>query len=232
MIRIRIKHTGPDKAIDSLIRQLTHIDTMGRILHYAASVIWIPEIERRLDISTSTSGYKDFLNQSLDTLDPEFVKRLGSGDWSGMSQAERKIVGGYRPGEITDKISQAIKASLPIKTGGSIAVGIADVDLLNQVFIESEKSGEPNYKIWQVLQWGTGVEAGGAPVIRTGKQIFFNGKTSQGVLAGVTSNPGFKGREYFVQLDGSIHKSDHITRNYVMKYITKTLKRHSYKGKI
>ena len=235
-IYLTVDSSGVEKAVKQLRKMLAEVSTMGRILQYAASAIWVPNIEDRLLSNiTTTSGYRQFLDQALSNLDPDFVARLGNASgWADRSEAERR---GYNPGEITEKISEAIKASIPVKTPGIIAVGIGNINLLNGLL--NHVTGESKYKIWQILQWGTGEYVpGGSAVIRTGKQVFFESKEQRGVLIEegnpladkeFTKNPGFKGREYFVQIDGSIHESDYVSRDYVLRYMRKIIKKYSYK---
>lgn len=228
-IELTFDSSGVEKAIENLKRDLTEVETIGKILYHAASAIWIPRIQERLFQRTGASGYETDLAKTMEELDPDFVKRLGNqSGWANRTEAERR---NYQRGEITSKISNAIKASLPIKGGGVIAVGIGDLNLLNEI-MASDPKGEEGYKIWQILQWGTGQYVpGGSPVLRIGKQVFFYNEFQKGVLAYQTVNPGFAGREYFVQLDGTIHESDYISREYVLKYMRKIVKKYSYKKK-
>lgn len=226
-IELTFDSSGVEKAIENLKKDLTEIDTVGKILYHAASAIWVPRIQERLFNRTGKSGYEDDLDKTMNELDPDFVKKLGNrSGWADRTEAERR---NYHRGEITSKISNAIKASLPRKGGGVIAVGIGDLNLLNEIMVSDQK-GEDGYKIWEILQWGTGQYIpGGAPVLRMGKQVFFYNQFQQGVLAFQTINPGFAGREYFVQLDGTFHESDYISRDYIIKYMKGIVKKYSYK---
>lgn len=237
MINVTVNSSGVIKSWESLTKALTGVDTMGRILHYVSSALWVPSINNRLFRSTATSDYRDKLGFTFDDIDPEFVAYMGRGGaWSSKTDAERRVPGGYKQGEITANISSAIKASMPIEQSGVLMVGVASIDELNAV--AGIIGTNSHYPIWQILQWGTGSFApGGSPVIRTGRQIFFDGD-DRGVFVGAgfpkafseaTVNPGFKGREYFVQLSGEMHRNDYVTVAYVMKYISRMVKKYSYK---
>jgi len=230
MIKLEIDGSGALSAIKKLRNGLLGVDMMGRILEHATSAIWIPLIVGRLNKSTATTAYENELDQSLQQLDKDFADWVDPyGTWTYQPEWKRRIAGGYRKGEITDNIESAIRASTPIAGEGYIAVGIGDISLLNDLApIIGENS---HFHIWEILQWGTGVYSpkGGSPIVRTGKQIFFDRKQDKGVMAYQTVNPGFRGREYFVQLDGDIHKADYAVRDYVLRYMRKIVKKYSYK---
>ncbi len=228
------------KAGRGLVKALTDVDHMGRVMQYAAQAIWIPNIMGRLMKSTSTSGYEVYLDKTMFDLDKGFVERLSSPQssdaWALKTQAERKIPGGYVKGSITEAIADAIKVSPPIKTSGMIVVGIASLDELNSLFTQIK--GSDKIRIWQILHYGTGVYTpGGAKIERNKKQVYYDPKAAKsdgspgaGVLASYgTSNKGFRGREFFVQLDGTFHESDYATRSYILKYMKKAVEKYSYK---
>jgi len=228
MIDITVDASGAIKFAEDLEKYLTEVQTIGRILQYATSVIWIPNIKTRLFKSTSKTFYQGELGQTMRQLDPDFVDRLGGGNWADVTEAERR---GYNKGEITEAISQAIKAEIADATKGHIAVGVGDLDILNSISAGVANS-EVGHSIWQILNYGTGMFVpGGSSIIRYGKQVFFNRTLDTGVLAWKTENPGFRGREYFVQLDNTFHESDYLTRDYVIRYMANIVKRLSYGGK-
>lgn len=228
LISLNIDLSSVVENVRSMINDLSSPDTMGKQLYIAASQKWIPNIHDRLmNTNTSTSGYRSELSYSMSELDPEFVALIGNDSgWADKTEAQRRTKDGYRPGEITQAIKSAITASLPISDDGYIFVGIGDYDKLDNAYKIS--GTDMQYKIWQVLQWGTGVYGPyGSPVVRKGKQIFFHRAYGAGIIANETVNPGFKGREFFVQLDGSFHMSDYETVEFIMSYISKVVREHS-----
>lgn len=228
-IQIDIDISGVVKAVKGLQHSLLDAETMGRILQYASSVIWIPNVFERLDKSTAKSGYEKELDKTLYELDKEFVLKHPNRRYFTMTEAERRTRnGGYQKGEITANIKSVIDVSEPIAGEGYIAVGIGDRDLLNQV---AGAIGNTDIPIWEVLQWGTGIynPKSGSPVIRVGLQVFFHRKVGKAVAVKRTKNPGFEGRQYFVQLDGNIHQADYSVVDYVTRYMRRMLKRYSYK---
>jgi len=239
MIRVRIKDTGVISAVNGLINDLTEVATMGTVMKFAANAIWIPKIESRLfNNETSTSNYEAHLYQSMKDLSPNFVRALGNATgWADVMEWERRNRGGgYKEGEVTSAIARVLRVSQAMKVGGVLAVGIGDLEELQGATIHLD--GDSKYKLWQILQWGTGEYAGKGKILRVGKQIFYNENmtsfadaTEHGILAYQTKSPGFKGREYFVQLDGTMHESDLVTKAYILNYINNTIKKWSYKGK-
>lgn len=226
-INITFDASGVINAIDKVNHFLMDEETMGRILQYSASAIWIPLIEKRLFKSTKQSDYDTVLNQTMFELDEDFAARSPQTFYK--TEGERKIPGGYRKGEITNNIRNAIAASTPFKIGGIIAIGIGDKEMLDSV--AGAIGNGSKYKIWEILQWGTGTynPQNGSPVVRYGTQVFYDTKHKKGVIVQQTVNPGFKGREYFVQLDGEIHYADYTVSNYVLKYMRRIVKKYSYK---
>jgi hypothetical protein len=234
MIQLKMDFSGVEEATRKLVRDLSSIHKLGRIMRFASSAIWVPNISGRLlNTDTSTSGYQAHLNKSMYQLDPAFVERLAgqslnsqaSIDWALQTEAERRVPGGYKPGEISQAIDSAIRASQPTKVAGIIAVGIGDIDELNNLFPILDEGRK--WKLWEILQYGTGAGAGKGDVVRVGKQIFFSEKLQRGIITRETTNPGFKGREYFVQLDGTFHESDYLTRDYIIRYMEKVVKKYS-----
>lgn len=59
-------------------------------------------------------------------------------------------------------------------------------------------------------------------------QIFYDGKTG-GHITGQTVNPGFRGREFLVQMDGTIIESDRIIATEILSYIDKSVRKYSFK---
>lgn len=204
-------------------------------MQFGAEMYQVRNIKQRLNVRTGTSGYEMELRSTMKKLDEQFVNRLSgnysvdaadfsSSGWANRTEAERRVKGsGYRKGKITKAIERTIRASQPFKIVGGQAVGIAAYAELDNLF--PQLGVEDTYKLWQILNYGTGnLGAGGSPVIRTGKQVFYNRKIRKGVLAYRTSNPGFKGREFFVKMDGSMHQADIATRNYIINYMRQVLR--------
>lgn len=234
MISIKIDDSGVKRSFQQLKKSLFASSDMGIAIKLISDSVWVPNIKARLNVPTSTSGYEAELGQTMKKLDPQFVNRLSnlyggqsSAVWADRTEAERRAPGGYQQGEITDRIEEAIKTSNPFKIPDGVAVGIGEFGVLNNLF--PHLGVEKTYKLWQILNYGTGSLAGGSPVIRTGKQVFFNRKMRKGVLAYMTTNPGFKGREFFVKMDGSIHESDYIVQQYIVKYMRSVVKNLSYR---
>lgn len=228
LISMHIDMSGVKKNMQKMIHELTSKETIGRQLYLAASQKWVPNItDRLMNTHTSWSGYQYELPYSLSELDPEFVNLLGnSSGWADQTEAQRRTKDGYKQGEITNAIRGAIQASQPIEEPGYIFVGIGEYNRLDNVYTIA--GANMQYKIWQILQWGTGVYGPyGSPVVRKGKQIFFHRAFGTAVMTEKTVNPGFRGREFFVQLDGSIHMSDYETVDMVMSYIVKIVKEYS-----
>jgi len=235
MIKMRIKDAGVLASADALIANLTSTAVMGRVMRFAANAIWVPNIEERLfNTDTSQSNYSSHLYKSMKDLSPEFVKYLGnSTGWADVMEWERRVKGGYKEGEISEAISLALKSSEAMNIGGILAVGIGNLNELKNVM--SRLDGDSKYKLWEIVQFGTGTYAGKGEIIRVGKQIFYDEKKvnkfgEHGIMARVTKSPGFKGREYFVQLDGTMHESDIVTKTFILNYINRVIKRYSYKG--
>jgi hypothetical protein len=201
---------------------------MGIAMKLISDGVWVRNIKARLNVRTATSGYEAELSQTMKKLDPKFAKALGGGAWADRTEAERRAPGGYNRGEITSKIENAIKASEPFKIPDGIAVGIGEFEVLNNLF--PGLGVEQRYKLWQILNYGTGtIGAGGGPVIRTKKQVFFNRKLRKGILAYTTSNPGFKGREFFVKMDNTMHESDIVVQQHIIRYMRAVVKNLSYR---
>lgn len=218
----------------------TSTNKLGRYMQYGAEHT-VDNIKKRLNVRTGTSGYEQELKMTMKKLDQQFVNRLSGnyavdassfsgGAWANRTEAERRVKGtGYRKGIITKAIEKTIRVSEPFKVTGGIGVGIAAYDELNSLF--PQLGVEDTYKLWQILNYGTGtLGAGSSPVVRTGKQVFYNRKIRQGVLAYRTTNPGFKGREFFVKMDGSMHQADIMTRNYIFNYMREALKKNPLIG--
>lgn len=210
-------------------------DAMGRVLHAAASMVWVPKIIHRLKTNqTSVSGWENDDVLTIMQRDPDFVQQLGPPyDWAERDEQERR---GYKPGK-EKEIENAIKASQPYRGSGYVFVGIGDISLLDSAAKIS--TDNPGIKLWKLLQWGTGIYGKEKrPIVRYGRQIFldrrqhgaFNWKPVLVEEGAGTYNEGFMGREFFVQLDGDIHESDFETVKGVREYITKKLKQYSYKG--
>jgi len=229
LIKININGNGAIKAIQGLRRDLFEIETIGKVLYHASSVIWIKHIKDRLHESTGASAYEYSLNRTMFELDPDFVNGMVTHDWALQTEAQRRTPGGYKKGNITKKIESAIKASPPIKGDGYIAVGIANIDLLNS--LAGLTGTNAKIEIWRVLQFGTGLfnPFGPKAVVRTGNQVFFSSKTGNGIQTQKTVNPGFRGREYFVRLDGDIHRDDVDVKQYIIEYMKRITKKYSFK---
>jgi hypothetical protein len=168
-------------------------------------------------------------------LDKDFVNRLSgnyyvdaaqfsSGSWANRTEAERRIKGsGYKKGKITRALMEAMKPSPPEKIPDGVGIGIGRISVLDNLF--SYLDVERQYKLWQIINYGTGtLGAKGSPVIRTKKQVFYDRKVKKGVLAYTTSNPGFKGREFIVKMDGSMHRADMVVRDNIFIYLQEMLK--------
>jgi hypothetical protein len=229
MIKLKADMSGILKKFERINTAITDPKKIGLGLHSAANLL-VNNILDRLDVRTGLSGYEQELRKTMWQLDEDFVNRLSgnyyvdasqfsSASWANRTEAERRVKGsGYRRGRITKAIKSVIKASQPIEIADGTAVGIARFDELNNLF--THLGVEHQYKLWQILNYGTGtLGAKGSPVIRTKKQIFFNRKIQKGILAYTTVNPGFKGREFFVKMDGSMHKTDIIARNQIFSYL-------------
>jgi len=68
-------------------------------------------------------------------------------------------------------------------------------------------------------------------IIRTGNQVFFDSTgDGGGVATPVTKNAGFKGRGYFVQLDGDFHSADYSIKFAIFDYMKKMLAKYNFKG--
>jgi hypothetical protein len=235
MIKVTADMSSIMKSYHRIHDSLTSLDKMGKIMQLGAEMYQVRNIKQRLNVRTGTSGYEMELKSTMKKLDEQFVNMLsgnysvdaadfGSSGWANRTEAERRVKGGgYRKGRITKAIERTIRASQPFKIVGGIAVGIGAYEELDNLF--PQLGVEDTYKLWQILNYGVGtVGAGGSPVIRTGKQVFYNRKIRKGVLAYRTSNPGFKGREFFVKMDGSMHQADIATRNYIINYMRQVLK--------
>lgn len=244
LVRIRMKDTGVLAAVDALIADLSATGGLGRAMRFAASAIWIPNIEERLfNTDTSTSDYKAHLYSTMKDLSPRFVQYLGNASgWADVMEWERvNKRGGYREDEISGAIAKALRASQAMNMGGIIAVGIGNIEQL--IGATSNLDGSNEYKMWEILQYGTGTYAGKGQIVRAGKKMIFYDKTKtsfvdqgahvndteHGILARQTKSKGFRGREYFVQLDGTMHESDIVTQTYILNYINKTIRKYSYK---
>lgn len=162
-------------------------------------------------------------------LDPGFVNSLATQAWAMQTEADRRLPGGYKRGKITSDISDAIKSSEVISDDGFVAVGIADIEDLNAVAGIMGKGSD--VEIWRILQFGYGVDSpyGGHAVQRIGNQVFYSTVLGRGIHTNITINKGFKGREYFVRLDGDIYSSDYAVVNYIMDYLKYQLNRYSFK---
>jgi hypothetical protein len=238
MIKARIDDTSVRQSYKKLYNKLMKPRGMGKVLQYTCASIWVPNIKARLGVSTSTSGYQAELDQTMNQLDPVFVQRLGgqsltgnaSSAWADRLESERRVPGGYNRGEIVKAIEQAIKVSDPRNIMDGIAVGIGSFNELDNLFPMLDN--ESAYRLWQIIHYGTGsLGAKGSPVVRTGKQIFFNRRRGEGVLTWQTTNPGFKGREFFVKMDNTMHESDYVVRSYIIKYMQKVVQDLSSKRK-
>ena len=198
MLRLKINDIGVIRAMEGLMTDLTSASKMGAAMRFAASAIWIPNIEERLfNTDTSRSNYKAHLNQSMSQLSPKFVNFLGNASgWADVMEWERRVPGGYKEGQISEAIAKALDASQAVNMGGVLAVGIGELSKLNNLFPQLD--GTRRIKLWQILQHGTGTFAGGGKILRVGKQVFFNdGMTNQfgehGILAyQTTQNPGLR----------------------------------------
>ena len=231
MIKVKADFSKVIESFERIKDSFTSPEKVGRYMSIGLEVILAEAIRRRLGVRTSTSGYDQELGATMSQLDKAFVARLAGqslnsvarSDWADVSEAERRAPGGYRKGQITKAISNAIKASHPMKIPGGVGAGLAKFSDLNNLF--PQLGVEKRYKLWQIINYGTGtLGAGGSPVIRTGKQIFYNRKVRKGFLAYTTINPGFKGREFFVKMDGSMHRSDLQLRDFIMSYLTESFK--------
>ncbi len=239
MIRIRIDRSGVTQSFEQLKKSLMEPSEIGVAMKLISDGVWVRNIKARLNVRTATSGYEAELSTTMKKLDLQFVNRLsgnysvdaasfGSSAWADRTEAERRAPGGYNRGEITSKIENAIKASEPFKIPDGVAVGIGEFGVLNNLF--PGLGVEKQWKLWQILNYGTGnIGAGSGPVIRTGKQIFFNRKTRKGILAYSTINPGFKGREFFVKMDNTMHESDFVVQQYIIRYMGAVVKSLSYR---
>jgi len=225
--QLTIDGSGVLKAANALEKALLSAETMGRVLEYASAAIWIPLIQNRLERHTGTSGYESELDVTMYDLDPTFAaKYTPSGGWS--TEAERRIPGGYQRGEITKSIEKAIQPSPPIVGKGYIAVGIGNIDMLNAL---APAIGDTEWKIWQVIHWGTGEfnPKSRKAVVRSKPQTFYDARNKKGKTVKTTTNPGFQGRQFFVQFDGDIHRADYSVELYVMAYMAKMTKKYSYR---
>jgi hypothetical protein len=219
--------TGVLMAVSKLEKTLTEYGAIGQVLRNATNAIWIPNIKQRLFKSTSTSGYSAELGNTMYELDPDFVNRIGSNRLRSVTEGERRAPGGYIKGEISELIEDAIKAETASAVKGHIAIGVGNLDKLNNIM--PHLGADDGTKIWQILNYGTGIYYNGSPTVRIGLQIFFNRKIGKGVIAQQTSNEGFKGREFFVQLDNTMHESDYLTKDRVIDYMMRVVKKYSYK---
>ena len=233
MLRLRINEIGVIRAMEAFMTAMT--TDLGKAMQTAVTGILIPMIEDRLfNTDTSTSGYKDFLYNTMKGLSPDFVSYLGNASgWADVMEWQRKTSSGYKEGEITQAIGAALRASHAVNAGGVLAVGVGSIQELNNILPHLD--GDRTIKLWEIINYGTGEGAGKGRVIRTGKQIFYNPKMvnqfgEHGILARQTSNPGFKGREYFVQLDGTMHEGDIAVKVEILNYINLLIKKYSYKG--
>lgn len=238
MIKITADDSGVKKSYKQLKERLFGASRIGQVMKITADSIWIPKIKARLGVSTSTSGYEQELSETMHKLDQEFVARLAgqslnslaTSAWADRTEAERRVPGGYKQGEITNAIERAIKSSQPFKIVDGIAIGIGAYSVLDSLFPQLDS--EQTYKLWQILNYGTGtIGAGKGPVIRTGAQIFYNRKIRKGVLAYATSNPGFKGREFFVTMDNTMHESDFVVQQKIINYMKSVVRDLSYRKK-
>jgi hypothetical protein len=242
LVRTRIKTLGVTQAVNGLMMDMS--SPSGRLaaaMRYAANAIWIPNIEERLfHTDTSQSNYRAHMFDSMKNLSPGFVQALGNASgWADVLEWQRvNDSGGYKDGEISQAIRKAIKASQVMQIGGVLAIGIGNISDLESA--TAQLDGNNAYKMWEILQYGTGTFAGKGEIIRVGKQIFYDDtKTSfvggalaqgeHGILASQTKSAGFKGREYFVQLDGTMHESDLVTQVYVLNEINRIIKKWSFK---
>lgn len=235
MIKFNFDASGVQRAVRSLCNELRDREVMGAVLHKAASAIWVPLIRNRLETTeTAQSNWRDDVDLTMMDTDPDFVKSLGEPyGWAQRTEGERRD---YEPGRVR-QISDAITASTPMEGPGYLFVGIGDMDLLDQVADITTR--DQSIKLWQLLQWGTGIYGKEQrPILRRGLQIFMNRNTNpfEGVLIGApgaskmyTLNPGFKGREYFLQWDGDIHQMDFVTVRAVKNWIKSKVKQYSYK---
>jgi hypothetical protein len=224
MIAMSVDSTGVLKAIKELETRLTEYSGIGKVMRNVTNAIWIPNIKVRLFDSKSTSGYEQDLDSTMYDLDPEFVDRLGSQKLRDVTEGERR---GYNRGEITSLIDKTIIAQTASVIKGNIAIGVGNLEQLNQIM--PHISAKDGATIWQIIHYGTGSKAGGSDVVRYGRQVFFDRRIGKGVLAQKTTNAGFKGREFFVQLDNTMHESDFEAREKILEYMRKVVKKYSYK---
>jgi len=245
LVRARIKDKGVTQAINGFIMDMS--SPTGRLaaaMKYAANAIWIPNIEERLfHTDTSQSNYRAHMYDSMKSLSPGFVQALGNASgWADVLEWQRiNDRGGYKDGEISQAIRKAIKASHVMQVGGVLAIGIGNISELESA--TKNLDGNNAYKMWEILQYGTGTFAGKGEIIRAGKKMIFYdetktsfvnqgtslGQTEHGILARQTKSAGFKGREYFVQLDGTMHESDLVTQVYIINEINRIIKKWSFK---
>jgi len=232
LINCRIASTGVNFCLKGLIAELTQVNTIGAFMQNLCASTWVDMIRTRLfENQTSTSNYSRNLDSTMWQLDPEFVEYLGGGAWSvwaNKTEAERR---GYEEGTIVPAISMAISASPPIMGAKTVFVGVGHVETLNKVF--SYVTKDSKFKIWQILNYGEGSKAGLSDIVRgaagvDNPQIFYDGKTG-GHITGQTVNPGFRGREFLVQMDGTIIESDRIIATEILSYIDKSVRKYSFK---
>ena len=236
MKKMKIEQSGVINSFEQLKKKLMSKEHMGKVMQVTAARMWVPLIKERLGVRTGTSKYDAELEATMKKLDPLFVAMLAgqslnssaTSAWADRTEAERRAPGGYSKGMITEAIDGAIRAYAPRKVPGGLVVGIGKYERLDNLF--GSLGVERQWKLWQILNYGTGtLGASGTPVIRTGKQIFYNRKMRKGVLAYTTSNPGFKGREFFVKMDGSMHQGDYMVKRTIIRYMNNVIKQLSYR---
>jgi len=245
LVRARIRDTGVTQAINGFIMDMSSpTGRLGAAMRYAANAIWIPNIEERLfHTDTSQSDYRAHMHDSMKSLSPGFVQALGNASgWADVLEWQRvNDSGGYKDGEISQAIRKAIKASQVMQMGGVLAIGIGNIEEMESATAHLDTGS--SHKMWEILQYGTGTHAGKGEIVRAGKKMIFYdetktsfvnqgtslGQTEHGILARQTKSPGFKGREYFVQLDGTMHESDLVTQVYVLNEINRIIKKWSFK---
>jgi len=236
MLSLNIDATGALAAVRELKQQLTSVNIMGNVLKVIADHIWIRDIIDKFLVSQSQSNYRDELNSTMASLDPEFVRKLSgtpSAAWAQRTEEERR--GEYARMGVTDDIIDAIDASEPIKRGDKILIiGIGDVDKLNKL----TQIGNTRFQLWQLLEYGTGVYGTAhRPVLRIERQIFYDrNNRKKGVLTYLTLNPGslnpgFRGRHAFMDVAGHFYGREDETVRTLLKYFNQVIANLSYKGK-
>jgi len=228
MIKMKFDSSSVDKNWRAFKAQITSEVGLGLAMKSAVDEVIVPKILKRLDTKPESNDgkWRQEINMTMFGTDEDFVNRLGGNiSWAMRTEGDRR---GYEPGK-TDEIKKGIKSSAPLKAGDSMIVGIGDLNILNNV---ARIRG--NHKLWQLLQWGTGIYGKSKSIIvRTKKQIFFDRRGGvgnfKGVKTSITKNPGFEGRAFFLELDGTMHDSDMVVGDSVKGWITSLINKFSGK---